>query len=251
MIYQQEIKEIDSYYSKYKDNNIVFSKEVSQSMGLVQRDTSIKLGDSIIKGAMISSTMENLVIVAKLNEIVKQTIYDLKGTLTVHLKFISRESGKSLLFTLHAKMLNMNSQGADQKDLQFISMQIRRKIPNDLIKIFGQYHESARKKLLNKKKKVECLLLANDVKTDCITESISKDELVLLFDDNTRVSLNQKAIAILKIVKTGEVLEIIGSISKKIDESNGKCHIHLLYNMKDQSPRFGYSIHVLRNIINS
>jgi PilZN3 domain len=251
MIYQQEVKEVNSFYSKYRDKKIVYSKEVSQFIGLVQRDTSIKVGDEVIKGALISSTMESFVIMARLDENLKRAIYDQNGALIVHLKFISAETGKSILFTIHTKFLNFNNQGLAQKDLQFVAMQIRRKIPNDMIRIFGLYHEEAANKLKNKKKKVECLLLANESKSDCITLSISKDLLVLIVDDSQAVILNQKAIAILKIVNTGEVLEIIGTITKKIDESDGRCELHLKYSMDDQSPRFGYSIHVLRNLINS
>ena len=98
---------------------------------------------------------------------------------------------------------------------------------------------------------MECLLLANESKLDCITLSISKSDLVLVVEDSQAVILNQKAIAILKIVNTDEVLEIIGTISKKEDETGNQCQLHLQYSMDDQSPRFGYSIHVLRNLINS
>ena len=143
MIYQQEIKVLDSFYSNYKDKKIVYSKEVSHLIGIVQRDTSIKVGELAVKGALISSTMESFVILAKLDANLKQVIYDQKGSLIVQLKFISRETGKALLFTIHTKFLNINNQGLAQEDLQFISMNIRRKIPNDLIRIFGQYHEEA------------------------------------------------------------------------------------------------------------
>jgi len=251
MIYQQEVKETNTFYATFKDKKIVYSKEVSQSIGLVQRDTSIKIGTEIIKGALISSTMENLVIMAKLSDSIKQAIFDQKGALVVHLKFISKETGKSILFTIHTKFLNINNQGLEQKDLQFLSMQIRRKIPNDLIRIFGHHFEEARSKLALKKEKVECLLLSNNVKTDCITEKLSKDELILLLDDTPDVNINQKAIAILKIMKTDEVIEIIGTILKKEVEPDKKCRLFLSFLMTDQSPRFGYSIHVLRNLINS
>jgi len=139
MIYQQEIKEINEFYDRYKERKIVYSKEVSVDIGLAQKDTAIKIGSSIVKGALISSTMESLVILAKLDSNIKQSIFDQKGALTVQLKFLNRENGKSILFSIHTKFIGLNDQGLAQKDLQFVAMQIRRKIPNDLIRIFGLF----------------------------------------------------------------------------------------------------------------
>lgn len=250
MIYQQELKEIESFYEKYREKKIVYSKEVTQQINLIQKDTAIKVGDLIIKGALISSTMDSFVILARLDEIAKRMIFDLNGTLSVHLKFVIRETGKSILFTIHTKFLNMNNQGLAQKNLQFISMQIRRKIPNDLIRIFGLYHEEEKERRKNKKKKVECLLLSSESKVDCLTDRISKSELVLTVENPNSININQKAIAILKIVNTGEVIEIIGTVIRKTEEADNRCRIFLQYTMDDQSPRFGYSVHVLRNLIN-
>ncbi|MDA3812566.1 MAG: hypothetical protein PF518_19785 [Spirochaetaceae bacterium] len=251
MIYQQEIKEIESFYSNYKDKKIVYTKEITQLIGLVQKNTAIKVGSETINGALISSTMESLVVMAKLSEAIKQHIYDLNGILSVQLRFISRETGKPILFNLHTKILNMNDQGQDQKDLQFITMQIRRKIPNDLIRIFGLYIEEERKKLLLKKKKVECSLLSRGEKKDCIAESIDKSVLTLVLKDDPDLNMNDKVMAVLKIVQTDEIIEIIGSISKKIIESDSQCQLFVNFIMEEQSPRFSYSVHVLKNLINT
>lgn len=251
MIYQQEAKEVNDFYKRFKDKKIVYSREVSRSIGLNQNATSIKLGSLVLKGALISSTMESFVIMARLDDSAKREIFDQKGMLTVQLTFVDRESGKDLLFTIHTKFLNMNNQGLDQKDLNFIALESRRKIPNDLIKVFGSYHKEAESRRKLKKKKVECLLLANERKTDCLAESITKNQLVLGIEETPSISIDVKAIAILKIVNTGEVMEIIGNIREKRIEPDGRCRVLLQYQMEDQSPRFGYSIHVLKNIINS
>ena len=251
MIYQQEMKEINTFYSKYKDKKIVYSKEVTQDIGLIQKETVVKVGTSVIKGALISSTMESLVVLAKLNDQIKQEIFNQNGSLSVQLKFIMSDTGKSLVFTIHTKFLNINNQGLDQEDMQFISMQIRRKIPNDLIRVFGLFHEKATAKLKIKKSKVECILLANEQKYDCLIQSITKKELVLVLNDSSIVEVNQKVIAILKVVKTGEVLEIIGTVVNKVSDSDKNYEISLQYDMEDQSPRFNYSIHVLKTLINT
>ena len=194
--------------------------------------------------------MESFVILANLNEHMKRSIYDQKGALVVLLKFICRETGKTMLFTIHTKFLNINHEGLQQKDMYFIAMQIRRKIPNDLIRIFGLYIEAEKDRLSKKKEKVECLLLANGSKTDCIAKNITKDRLILSLEGTQGLTNNQKAVTILKIVNTEEVLEIIGTI-RKIDTSAISPELHLHFSMDDQSPRFGYSIHVLRSLINN
>jgi hypothetical protein len=229
MIYQQEIKEIESFYSNYKDKKIVYTKEITQLIGLVQKNTAIKVGSETINGALISSTMESLVVMAKLSEAIKQHIYDLNGILSVQLRFISRETGKPILFNLHTKILNMN----------------------DLIRIFGLYIEEERKKLLLKKKKVECSLLSRGEKKDCIAESIDKSVLTLVLKDDPDLNMNDKVMAVLKIVQTDEIIEIIGSISKKIIESDSQCQLFVNFIMEEQSPRFSYSVHVLKNLINT
>lgn len=250
MIYQQEVKENDSFYSQYKDKKIVYSKEVSQHIGVVQRDTAIKVGDDIIKGILISSTMESFVILVSLTEHMKKSIYDQKGALIVLLKFVCRETGKTMLFTIHTKFLSINHEGLQQKDMSFIAMHIRRKIPNDLIRIFGLYIEAEKERLSKKKEKVECILLVNGSKIDCIPKNITKDRLILSIEGIQGLTSNQKAVTILKIINTEDVLEIIGTI-KEIDTAAIFPEIHLHFLMEDQSPRFSYSIHVLRTLINN
>lgn len=251
MIYQQEIREINDFYDRYKDSKIVYSQGVVRDIGLVQRDTSIKVGEQVLKSVLISSTMEDFVFMASLNDSVRETFYDLGGSLKVQLKFLDPESSKSILFTLDTKFLNFNNQGLTRDDLVFIAMKIRRKIPNDLIRLFGLYHTVQEQKLRDKKKKVECLLLTNDRKNDCLTEKITKTELVLRVEEEEKIAPRQKALAILKVVKTGEVIEIIGTVASRTIEPDGSQSLTISYAMDDQSPRFGYSIHVLRNLINS
>jgi len=253
MIYQHEVKEIIDFYDQYKDSEIVFSQEVINNMGLVQRDTSITLGDQVLKSVLISSTMEHFVFLTSLDEASEQILIDLGGALKVQLKFVPSTSSRSVLFTLDMKFLRLDREGLTRKELVFIHMKIKRKIPNDLIEFFSLYHINHERKLREKKKKVECFLLTNDRKTDCLIEKISKSELVLRMEDDAegRIAPRQKALAILKLVKTGEVLEIIGNISSKSVGPNGSLSLTLSFDMDDQSPRFGYSIHVLRNIINS
>ncbi|MBN2659422.1 MAG: hypothetical protein JXR86_20365 [Spirochaetales bacterium] len=251
MIYQQEIKEVNDFYDRYKDSKIVYSQSVVQDIGLVQRDTVIKFGDQVIKSVLISSTMEDFVFMSAISDSLKEAIYEFGGYLKIQLKFIDPETSKSILFTLDTKFLNFNTQGLTRKDLVFIAMKIRRKIPNDLIRLFGLFHTDQEQKLRDKKKKVECLLLTNDRKTDCLTEKISKTELVLRVEEEENISPNQKVLAILKVVRTGEVIEIIGSISSRSREPDGSQSLTVSYAIDDQSPRFGYSIHVLKNLINT
>lgn len=251
MIYQQEVKEINDFYDKYKERKIVYSKEVTQDIGLVQRDTSIRMGDESISSALISSTMESFVLLARLEERQRQLLYDSNSSLSVQLKFISKETGKTILLTIHTKIVSLNSQGLDQKDLFFLAMSIRRKIPDDLIRIYGYFFREAEEKNQNKKRRVECLLLANEIKSDCQAEKITKDELVVSLDDDSPYKINDKAITIIKVINTGEVVEIIGTISGKDYDISGSSILNISYSMDDQSPRFGYSIHVLKNLINN
>jgi len=253
MIYQHEIKEINDFYDQYKDRKIVFSQEVITNMGLVQRDTSITVGDQVLKSVLISSTMEHFVFLTNLDEASEKILFEQGGSLKVQLKFVPAETSRSVLFTLDTKLLSLDREGLTRKELVFINMKIKRKIPNDLIQLFSLYHIDHEQKLREKKKKVECLLLTNERKTDCLTEKISKSELVLRMENEAEEHMapSQKALAILKLVKTGEVLEIIGNITSRTVDPDGSQSLTLSFDMDDQSPRFGYSIHVLRNIINS
>jgi len=109
MIYQQELREVNDFFDRYKDRKIVFSQEVVKTIGLIQKDTSIKVGEQVIHGILISSSMESFVFMANLNDAQKGDFYELGSSLKIQLKFLDPENRKPILFTLDTKFLSFSN----------------------------------------------------------------------------------------------------------------------------------------------
>lgn len=249
-MYQQQINEINEYFSKYKGKKIVFSSSVSRTLGLIQKDTSLKIGSEVFQGALLSSTMENLEVLIKLESHLIEQFSDQNIALIVHLKFNNKESGKNEIFTIYAKITGIKIHDRAHENIYVLSLNIKRKISNELILLYGFYHEKNREKLLLKKKKMACHLLSGEAENDCIAEKISPEAIDVYVEANCSAKINSKSIVIIKIQNTGEVFEIIGRISHIENEDDGGYHLVLNYSLSEQSPRFGYSMHVLKNLIN-
>lgn len=250
MYTQQETIKYNMIYDKYKDSRILFSGNVSKSLGLKQEDTIVKIGMDRTKAALVSATMNDIVVIAKMNELLQRRIYTAKNMVTVHLKFYDSLFKKEMVFNLHTKVLNMNNHGLNHQDMHYVSMKFRRKIPNDLIAVFGKHHEKIQTAAALRNKNVEAMMFVRGIKKVCFPSFIDGDKVLINYLGNPQAFVNHKAMIVIKSEETGDVYEIIGKFDEEFSESNKTFQMKLNYSPEQQSPRFSASMDALVKLVN-
>lgn len=248
---QLEALKGEKYYQVYKDHRILFSAHVSKSLGLQQQDTVVKIGLEKTRGALISATMNEIVLLANLTEDLQKKIYTSQGHIAVNLKFYDSLFKKEMSFNLFTKFLNMNNHGLKQKNMYYLSLKLRRKIPFELINIFGKHHDKINEIQEKGKRSVEGMLFARGVKKVCYPHHITGDGIIIDYPGDPQAFLNQKSMIVLKSGETGDVFEIIGKVDSDYRKINDSSRIRINYSLDQQSPRFAVSLKILTEALNN
>lgn len=257
MYTHQELMEYNRIYNAYKDHRILFSSQVSRSLGLQQQDTILKIGMDQTKGALVSASMNDLVILASLDDSFRRKIHRENGLITVHLRFYDSLFKKEMIFNLYTKFLNINSHGLNHDGIHYVTLLMRRKLPNELISVFGKHHEklkSAKNSLAGNRtafnRKVEGMLFVRGVKKACFPAMIDGRSVLINYLGDPAAFLNHKAMVVLKSVETGDVFEIIGRVDEEAFQQLDSFQFRLNYSLEQQSPRFAQSYRMLASLIN-
>jgi len=248
---QMEVIRGEKLYQTYKDKKIVFSSNVSRYMGLKQKETLVKIGTEKTRGAVVSATMDEMLLIAHLDENLQKIINSSQGLVTVNLKFYDSLYKKEMSFNLFTKLKSMDNQGLNQKDMHYVNLELRRKIPVELINIFGKHHEQIIRAQEKQKENIESMLFSRGLKKPCVASHIDNESIFVDYPGNPQAFLNQKSIVLLKNVQTGEIFEIIGKVDEDFQQMDGQSRIKINYSIDQQSPRFSLSLKNLKLVINS
>lgn len=244
MYTQQEMNESIKLYNAYKDQRILFSSNVSQNLGLKQHETMVKIGSDTIKGALVSASMDDMVLLTRMKESLRKKLSSNESLITVQLKFYDSLFKKEMGFTLHTSFLNMNNSNLSHEDFQYLSVKLKRQMPHELISVFGKHHKTA------EKNKIEAMLFTRGIKKSCMPIEVRNNTIEIRYSDDPTPFLYQKAMIVLKSSESGEVFEVIGKIDGNCIKENESYRLSLIYSIDQQSPRFSQSIESLKKTIN-
>lgn len=250
MYTQQEVKENERIYHAYKDQRILFSNQVSKSLGLKQQQTIVKINSNATRGALVSATMNDLVLLANIDDLQQETLHLSNELITVQLSFYDSLFKKQITFTLFTKFLNMNNHGLNRNDMQYISLRLKRKIPNELISVFGKYHEKVERATQSNNSKIDGMMFCRGIKKNCTPLRINTESITIKLSDNPKAFLERKSMIVLKSQETNEVFEIIGKIDSDYKNIDGSYELSLKYSIDQQSPRFLQSLNNLSLLMN-
>lgn len=250
MYTHQEVIENNRIYNAYKNQRINFSSQVARSIGLKQQDTVVKIGMDKTRGALVSASMDDLVVLTKLNSHLQKKIYSANGMVTVQLKFYDSLFKKEMSFNLYTKFLNMNNHGLPEGDMRYLSLKLRRRIPNDLISVFGKHHEKVSSAATVLNKNIEGMLFVRGIKKACFPAYIDEDKVLINYLGNPQAFLQHKAMLVLKSVQTGDTFEVIGKIDEDVLQQVDAFQLKLNYSIDQQSPRFSSSLEELTRLVN-
>lgn len=251
MYTHQEVKESDRIYKAYQNHRILFSSQVARSIGLQQQDTVIKIGMEKTRGALVSATMDDIVVLTKMSSNLQKKIYMENGMVTVQLKFYDTLFKKEMAFNLYTKFLNMNNHGLPTKEMQYLSLKFRRRIPHDLISVFGKHHEKLSSAATVLNKNAEGMLFVRGIRKACFPAFIDKEKVLINYLGNPQAFIQHKAMLVLKSTETGETFEVIGKIDEEFKKLVDAFQLKLNYSIDQQSPRFSNSLGDLTKLINN
>ncbi len=246
----KEKNEIAGFFKKYRNEKIIFNKDNTQALGLIQKETVFKVGCESFKGVLISATMDNLVVLVNIDSQMRKTIYSANCLLTAQIRFYNSFHRKTLICNLFMKMMSMNNHALNQKNMHYLVLSFRRKMPDDLIRLFGEFIENKKLSEKPKGKQIEGMIVSRGIKKHCIPSLINDDNITLSFFGDPQRFLDQKAMVVLKSIRSGEIYEIIGDVNKDFTVNKESCQLIMDFALEHQSPRFNYSLQVLKSVIN-
>lgn len=243
-----ELCEIDKFYNKFKSNVITFTNKTTKRIGLIQKDVKVNIGIFKFNGAVISSSMENITIIARLDGYLKEMVVSKKHMATVELKFLDNLYKKTSVFKLYGKVHDIDPYST-YKNVYTIDINITRKIPEELILKYCEYFTLLTSK--DDSEIVEGMFFVNGTRKKCIASNLTKENLFIEVNSDTPERyIDQKAIVVIKNHSSGDVYEIIGRTDTKFIRSNHKFRVKLNYSNIQQGPRFNLSYDSLITILN-
>lgn len=243
-----ESNEIDKLYNEFKSKIVTFTNKTTKKMGLLQKDVKINIGIFKFNGAVISSSMESITIIARLDGYLKEMVVSKKHMASVELKFLDNLYKKTSIFKLYGKVHDIDPYST-YKDVYTIDINITRKFPQELISKYCEYFSYLTSK--SDCEIVEGMFFVNGTRKKCIPTCLTKDDLSIeVNSDSPERYIDQKAIVVIKNHSSGDVYEIIGRTESKYIRSNDKLRVKLKYSNVQQGPRFNLSFDSLFTILN-
>ncbi|MCL2804356.1 MAG: PilZ domain-containing protein [Treponema sp.] len=130
-------QKISSYYERFKDISVTFTKEIIQVTGLLTQQIHIKCGNDFWPCVVYSASFENAKIVANVKT---GLLGKLQATNNfINLRFCFRPSGETntVTFFVAARVLASVPYGNSQ-DVNMFTLQFSNRPPDDFIEIMGR-----------------------------------------------------------------------------------------------------------------
>jgi len=130
-------QKISSYYERFKDISVTFTKEIIQVTGLLTQQIHIKCGNDFWPCVVYSASFEGAKIVANVKT---GLLTKLQATNNfVNLRFCFRPSGETntVTFFVAARVLATTPYGNSQ-DVNMFTLQFSNRPPDDFIEIMGR-----------------------------------------------------------------------------------------------------------------
>lgn len=243
-----ELSKLESFYNKYKNRNITFTKETTRKIGLIQKDIKINVGIFKFNCAVLNSSMEDITIIAKLDGYLKEMVNARKHIASLEMKFFDNFYKETSVFKIYGKIYDIDPY-SNYGDVFTINIKITRKFPMELIYKYYDYFSFLSTENLSKT--IEGMFFINGTRKKCIPRNLTKENLSIEVDSNTPERyIGQKAIVVIKNLSSGDVYEIIGKTDYNYIQSNEKLNVKLNYSHLQQGPRFEHSFECLSSILN-
>jgi len=168
-------QQINRFYENFKDIDVTFTKEVTQSLNLLPKHVYLKCVGTQWPGIIYSTSMIGAKIIANIGADSFELIRKSNNLVALRFAFHQEDKKDKLLFFVSAKVSGFNPYSKDNPNLNFINLIYTKRPPDDLIAILGQMLEIN----INSKKRT-------DERIDITADSI---RIMGLVTKNAKISL--------------------------------------------------------------
>ncbi len=134
---------IDRYYSRHKDSQISFNRQVIRATGLISDGVHLRCRDRKWPCVLYTASLTDSKIVVRGQESLFEAIRAANNKVSLRLSFCVVDKSDPISFFIPAKMIGVNQYSSGIKDFFLISLTFSQKAPDDLIEIIGQLLEAS------------------------------------------------------------------------------------------------------------
>lgn len=225
---------INLFYEKYTDREILFNKNIQESIFLEPKKVFLKIGEDNWNCILYTCSMKNAKVIINLNKDLFEKLRKSHNNVIIKFSFNPPDEKKSVVFNVSAKVQSYKNYDQDDLNTYMVILSFIQKPSDFLIETLGQIIDQNEK--IEKRKEIRIDLNEENlkklgIKTNNITSvidnikrvsllrNISASGAVILLSGIPKYLINKKIILMLKIKNAKFNLEgIINRFSKFIEK---------------------------------
>lgn len=225
---------IDLYYQMYSDREILFNKNIQESIFLEPQKVFLKIGEDGWNCILYTCSMKNAKIIINLNKNLFEKLRKTHNNAVIKLSFNPPDEKKPVSFNLLTRVQSYKNYSEDDADTYLVILSFIQKPPDFLIGILGQILDQNEK--IEKRKEIRIDLngenlkmfgmktnniisVIDNIKRTSLLRNISASGAVILLSGIPKYLINKKIILIVKIKNAKFNLQgIISRFSKFIEK---------------------------------
>jgi hypothetical protein len=153
-------QQIQKYYELYKENDLTFTKEVTNALNLLPKHVFFKCIGSQWACLICSASMTGARLFATLNETFYEQIKRSGNIIQIRFAFKREDKSDPLTFYISAKISGFTPYGKSDKDINFITAVYTQKPPDSFIEIIGSLLDATTD---SQKRKEERIFITADI----------------------------------------------------------------------------------------
>jgi hypothetical protein len=188
---------ITSYYERFKDIDVTFTKEIIQVTGLLTQQIHLKCGNDFWPCVVYSSSFQGAKIVANIKTGLMGKLSQANNLVNLRFCFKVAEKGNPVTFFVAGKVVGSTPYGGSS-EVAMLTLQFTNRPPDDLIEIMGRVLDA---NVNSAKRKEERILLNPD--TQRKLRLLSKESAVFIQGVPRRCILRDMSFSGSKLIMMG------------------------------------------------
>ncbi|MDR1220501.1 MAG: PilZ domain-containing protein [Treponema sp.] len=151
-------QKITSYYNRFKNIEVTFTKDLLQVTGLIMQEVYLKCGSDVCPCIIYSSSFEHAKIVASIKAELLKKLEEANNSVSLRWCFKNPDGGNPAAFFISARSVGFSPYGKSG-DVALFTLQFTQRPPDHLIEIMGRIMDA---NLNFAKRKDERILITPD-----------------------------------------------------------------------------------------
>ncbi|MDR2445736.1 MAG: PilZ domain-containing protein [Treponema sp.] len=130
-------QKITSYYDRFKNIEVTFTKDLVQVAGLITQEVYLKCGSDVCPCIIYSASFEHAKIVASVKSDLLKKLEEANNTVSLRWCFKNPDGGSPVAFFITARSVGFSPYGKSE-DVALFTIQFTQRPPDNLIEIMGR-----------------------------------------------------------------------------------------------------------------